>query len=124
MILGLGLDLVELQRIETIWRKYQDKFVQKILGSKEIIAFNKRPSVEFLASRFAAKEATVKALGTGFSKGIYFSQIEVINTDLGKPKLLLSDKAEAYFKHLGGKNLYISLTHSQLVAGAVVIIEG
>ncbi|KUJ96809.1 MAG: holo-[acyl-carrier protein] synthase [Desulfonauticus sp.] len=125
MVLGVGLDLVELERIKKIYQRYGNRFAQKILGTKELAHFQeKKNKIEFLASRFAVKEATVKALGTGFTQGINFKDIETLNTPQGKPYLSLSGEAKIWFQKLGAKHSWLSLTHNTLVAGAVVILEG
>jgi len=122
MILGLGIDLVEINRIKNVYQRFGHKFCSRVLTPFEIE--NISSPVEFyLAARFAAKEALVKALGTGFTQGITFQHIEIQKNKLGQPSLHLSQKALQIFKQKGGKFLHCSLTHSQTTAGAVVIIE-
>ncbi|MDQ7031417.1 MAG: holo-ACP synthase [Desulfonauticus sp.] len=123
MIIGLGLDIVEIDRISSIYQKHGARFSQKILTKAEQQAISQQKAV-YLASRFAAKEATVKALGTGFSQGIGFQDIEILNNNHGKPELHLKNKALEIFQQIGGKCLHLSITHSRFTAAAIVIVEG
>lgn len=122
MILGLGVDLVDMSRIEHVYNKFGDHFIKKILSSKESAAFT-TTKIHFLAGRFAAKEATVKALGTGFANGISFLQIEILNNAAGKPMLILHGIALATAETLGAKNFHVSISHERNNAMAIVILE-
>ncbi|WP_456325834.1 holo-ACP synthase [Desulfonauticus submarinus] len=122
MILGIGLDVVEVTRIEKIYSRYKAHFIKKILTPKEKEKISK-PEVLYLASRFAVKEAVVKAIGTGFRAGIGFQDIEVVKSSDGKPNIILKNKALEAFKKMGGKFIHVSITHTKLIASAVVIIE-
>lgn len=122
MIVGLGLDVCELDRIERSWKRFGEKFAARILHPNELASLPSLP-IAFLASRFAAKEAAVKALGTGFTEGIWFTHIEVARADSGKPTLKLHGKAADKARELGASRLHISLTHGKGVASAVVILE-
>lgn len=89
MILGIGTDLVQRDRVKAIYEKYDKRFLDKVLSDfekKEFIKLKENAKVNFLCSSFAAKEAFVKALGTGF-RGIYPSDISIEKDDLGKPKI-------------------------------------
>ena len=115
MIKGIGLDVTEIERI-TIAHGRTSKFIQRILTSLELKRFeelNDTRQVEFLAGRFAAKEAFAKALGTGIGKNCSFLDIEVLPNDDGKPIL--------YFKGLE-VNGYVSITHTKQFAAAQVIL--
>lgn len=78
----------------------------------------------FLAARFAAKEATVKALGTGFSNDISLHDIHIVSDELNKPILLFKGSAEKKAKELGVTHSFVSLTHEKSIAGAMVVLEG
>ena len=123
MIIGLGIDFVEIKRIKRLWDKYKFRFASKILNQREIENLSKKDPVEYLASRFAAKEAGVKALGTGFSEGITFKSLWVAEEKSGRPKLIFEDKAAEVAKRLKVKRVHLSISHSKEIAGAVVIIE-
>ena len=122
MIAGAGLDIVEIPRIERVYRRYGARFFEKILTKVELGIMPVNP-VTFLAGRFAAKEAAVKALGTGFSGGISFSDIEIINNRFGAPVLSFTGTAKKVFSSLGGKAIFISITHERSLACAMVILE-
>lgn len=122
MVIGLGIDVVELERIEQAIARFGDRFLGKILTPGELAV---RPArcVPFVAARFAAKEAAAKALGTGFTAGISPRTIEVLGGDRGKPGLALHGPALAAFSRLGGRQMHVSLTHGRDVAAAVVVLE-
>lgn len=121
MIAGLGIDLVELERVARLHKKYGARFLDKFLTTYERDAA--APSPSYLASRFAAKEAAVKALGTGFARGICPRQIEVHIQAGGLPGLRLYGNAEKHAQALGITHYYLSLTHERRMACAVVIME-
>lgn len=121
-IIGLGLDVVELDRIRRIWDRFGQTFARRILTRNERLHLPSRP-IAHLASRFAAKEAAVKALGTGFSQGITFQDLEIMPLDSGQPTLTLHGKALARAAALGAIRTHISLTHGRDTAAAVVVLE-
>ena len=123
MIIGIGLDVVELSRIEKIWGRYGQKFAKKILHRNELALLPEQNPVPFLAGRFAAKEAVAKALGTGISGGMGFADICVLNLASGKPEAQLFGEAARALKGLGSTNILISITHSRDTAAAMAIIE-
>lgn len=115
MIKGIGLDLVELERIEKAMTR-SGKFQQRILTSRELALFDSlSPSrkIEFLAGRFAAKEAYAKANGTGIGKGCELQQIEILKDNVGKPVLYFDGQLA---------NAFISITHTKQVAAAQVVL--
>lgn len=122
MILGLGIDLVETARIDSLWQRFGERFSRRILTPEEAADLPVRP-VEYLAARFAAKEAAVKALGTGFSRGITFQSLAVRNLSSGKPDLELRAMALQTAKDLGVAGVHLSLTHTRTAAAAVVVLE-
>lgn len=125
MILGLGLDVAEISRIARIWEKYGMRFADKILHPDELgnLTAMTGGKVQFLASRFAAKEAAAKALGTGFSDGVLPTDIAVKNLPGGRPELRLNSRARERFAELGAARAHLSLTHGRETVAAVVILE-
>lgn len=124
MILGLGIDLVELSRVARIQARFGASFAAKILHPDELAALpGGARTVPYLAARFAAREAAVKALGTGFRDGIGFQSFCVRNNPLGRPHLEFYGEALAALKGLGAGRVHLSLTHGRDSAAAVVILE-
>lgn len=124
MIVGLGLDVVEIARIKRSVDRFGEAFCRRILTADELEARTGRDPVLTLAGSFAAKEATVKALGTGFSGKITFHCLEVFPDGLGRPVLRLSGAALARARDIGAEAFHISITHDRGVAAAVVVAEG
>lgn len=129
MIIGIGTDLVEIKRIEDLISRHKDRFMARVFTPVEIataLALS-RPAASF-AKRFAAKEAFVKALGTGFSQGILLTEVEVYNEATGQPRLRLYGTAQRILHHrLEGYHkeiLHLSLSDTQTQALAFVVIEG
>lgn len=122
MIIGLGLDVVELQRIKRLIERYGAAFLDRILTPEEQQHVPPHPTA-YVAARFAAKEAAVKALGTGFSQGIGLQHIAVHNAPSGQPELRLYGPAAARMASLGATRAHLSLTHGRDTAAAVVILE-
>ena len=132
MILGVGIDLVDIFRIDRILEKYPRQFAKRVLGKRELGTYEKilfselRPKEKanrFIAKRLAAKEAVSKAFGTGLRGQISLKTIEVLNDSLGKPYVVVSplkDKITLpYFK-----KIHISLTDENNFAQAIAILEG
>ena len=125
MIIGLGLDLVEIERIEGAAGRHEGRFVEKYFTEAETAyAGSTRRPMEHLAARFAAKEAAAKALGTGFSEGVRLREIEVVIEEAGRPKLVLHGAAAGRAKAMGVTRTHVSLTHTGTHAAAVVVLEG
>ncbi|MDR2893397.1 MAG: holo-ACP synthase [Deltaproteobacteria bacterium] len=140
MILGLGIDLVEISRMRHAWQRYGERFAQKILHPDELAVFlnvgktglpkageSNSPAGDgaravFLASRFAAKEAAVKALGTGFVPGIWFQDLCVRSLPSGQPEMLFLNGAAERLLALGAGHSLLSITHSRETAGAVLVL--
>ncbi len=122
MIIGLGTDITELARIRTAYERFREHFLCKILTDRErtLLPAN---SIAYIAGRFAAKEAAVKALGTGFSMGIAFTHIEVLRTPQGQPLLQLLGPARTRADVLGVRTSHVSISHGRDTAVAVVILE-
>ena len=123
MIVGLGTDIVDMERIEKIAERFGERFAGHILHPEELEQWREIPHPTFLAGRFAAKEALVKALGTGFSQGIWVSDILIRKGVDGEPVAQLSGAALERLRALGGDTVHISISHDRHSAMAVVILE-
>lgn len=128
MILGVGTDIVEIERITKVYERFPDRFLQKCFHSSEVKEFelcSPAQKIPFLAKRFAAKEALAKALGTGFIEHVRLSQIYVVRNKLGKPEVRLDGDTAVFFEtlHLGPKKIHLSLSDEVSYAIAFVIIE-
>lgn len=111
MIKGIGTDLLDQSRIAKIINKKGERFSARILTSQELLLWaEKGHSINFLAKRFAAKEAISKALGTGIAKGIGFQQMNIFSDSLGKPIVELSGEALKRAQALGGDQVMLSLS--------------
>ena len=124
MITGIGIDVVQNQRVRDSIQRFGNRFLNRIYTEGEIEYCKKcaQPEIHY-AARFAAKEAAFKALGTGWTSGVTWKDVEVIRLSSGKPELHLYGKALAHATSAGGKRFHVSLTHDQLVSCAVVILE-
>ena len=124
MIVGLGVDITEIRRIESVIQRRGQAFLQRVFTPSEIAYCQKhRNAAERFAGRFAAKEAAMKALGTGWSHGVRWVDIEVVREPSGKPTLKLSDATRAIADTLGVKNIAVTITHDGNTALAQVIFE-
>lgn len=124
MIVGLGTDIAEIDRIEKAMGRHGDSFLRRIFTPAEAAYCERhRNRAERYAGRFAAKEAAMKALGTGWSKGVRWVDIEVVRLPGGKPTLRLAGRAAEFAKELGVKNISVTITHSGNTALAQVIFE-
>jgi holo-[acyl-carrier protein] synthase len=124
MIVGIGIDLVDVSRIERLLGEYGDQFARRILAEAERTAFaaSARP-VWFLANRFAAKEALSKALGTGLRYPVTLHAISVSSDSLGKPEFGFHGPLPDYLASRGVARHHLSLTHEKAMACAVVVLE-
>jgi len=130
MILGLGIDIVDIRRIEKSYKKYGERFLKKIFSDGEIKAADKYGSkkkwLAHFAKRFAAKEAVAKALGSGIGKDISFKDAVVSNLESGKPSISLIGQADKKLKLLSANSIPqidISLSDDYPIAQAIVIIS-
>ena len=135
MIVGLGIDLVELSRIRHSLERFGDQFLHRLLHSSELADLpppsaalkEDKPAssrlISFTAARFAAKEAGAKALGTGFSGGIGLHDIRIHSLPSGQPTISFHGQARIVADSLGARNAHLSLSHAKETAGAVVILE-
>jgi holo-[acyl-carrier protein] synthase len=123
-IIGLGLDATDIARIADTIRRYGDRFVHRIFTEGEMAYCTRRriPAIHF-AGRFAAKEAAMKALGTGHSQGVLWRDIEVVRRG-GPPQLQLHGGAARRFAAIGGRSSLVTITHSETLALAQVLIAG
>ena len=124
MVIGVGTDLIEISRIEQSIARYGERFLARVFTPAEMeYCRRKKNAAESFAARFAAKEAGAKALGTGISRGVSWREFEVRRKPGQRPELYLSGRAEEIAEGLGIRRLSLSLTHSRLLAMAVVIAE-
>lgn len=130
MIIGLGLDLVDIDRIRRSLDRFGDSFLEKLLHETERAALpeirdkEKARTAMRVAGRFAAKEAGAKALGTGFAEGIGLHDIRIGSLPSGKPELTFHGAAEDRARRLGVSAVHLSITHTETGAAAVVVLEG
>lgn len=123
-IVGIGTDLVEIDRIEATLARHPERFPQRILSSVELKVFHQHALPgRYLAKRFAAKEAGAKALGTGIRRNICFTDFVVTNDADGNPSMRLEGCAEQQMRAMGGITVHLSLTDERNFAQAFVIIE-
>jgi len=123
MIYGIGTDIVHISRMQKNIEKYGDKFARRILTDSEFSEFeNKNDQAAFLAKRFAAKEATAKAMGTGFSQGLSLHHIGVTHDEAGKPILEFLDVADAFLQEKEIKQSHLSLADERDYAVAFVTL--
>jgi holo-[acyl-carrier protein] synthase len=124
MIVGTGIDVCEVARIAASIQRFGDRFLRRVFTPAEIrYCQSKKNSAERFAARFAAKEAAMKALGTGQSRGVFWTTIEVAHAPGGRPTLRLSDAAADIAARAGVKRISVSLTHTETQATAMVIFE-
>ena len=124
MIIGTGVDICEVGRIAESIARFGDRFLHRVFTEAETrYCKSKRNSVERFAARFAAKEAAMKALGTGFSRGVTWTTIEVTHAPGGRPILRLAGRASEIAEGLGVKRISLSVTHTESTAMAIVIFE-
>jgi holo-[acyl-carrier protein] synthase len=124
MIVGIGTDLIEVDRIRQSMDRYGDKFLRRVYTETEsAYAMSKRNFAERLAGRFAVKEAGMKAIGTGWRRGVTWRDFEVINEPGGRPTLRLTGAAGRIAQGLGARRVSVSITHTAAMAMAVVILE-
>jgi len=124
MIVGTGVDIAEVPRIAQALERFGDRFLQRIFTEREIrYCDSKANRMERYAARFAAKEAAMKALGTGWNHGVRWRDCEVVRAPGGRPTLVFHGKAGEFAAKMGVKNTSLSLTHTSGQAFAQVILE-
>jgi len=125
MIVGLGMDIADVGRVEAAIRRRGRAFLKRVFTAREIAYCERhRNKFERYAGRFAAKEAAMKALGTGWRRGVRWLDLEVTNQAGGKPTLELSGKSKELAEQLHVRSITLSITHSGSFALAQVIFEG
>ncbi len=124
MIVGTGVDIVDISRVKELLDRYPDRFVERVFTDGEsAYAFSGVLAAERLAGRFAVKEAVMKALGTGKSQGILWRDVETVRAPSGKPEVRLHGQASRWLESIGGDTVHASITHDGGRAVAFVIIE-
>lgn len=125
MILGTGVDLAEVPRIREAIERYGQRFIHRIYTPAEIAYVERKANrFERYAGRFAAKEAGMKAIGTGWKKGVRWQDFEVANLPTGRPTLRLHGEAAKIAAKMGVKSISLSITHTDALGMAQVILEG
>ena len=124
MILGIGIDLVEVSRVAALVERHGGRALRRIFTPAEAAYCGAagRPAESF-AARFAAKEAFLKALGTGWAQGIGWTDVEVVSQESGAPTLRVAGEARRRLEAMGATRTHLSLTHTGTTAGAFVILE-
>ncbi len=124
MIVGTGIDIVEVPRVGAAIARFGDRFLRRIYTAAEIrYCDSKINRIERYAARFAAKEAALKAIGTGWKRGVAWTEVEVTREAGGRPTIAFSGKAAEFAKRLGAKRASVSLSHTAEQAIAQVILE-
>ena len=123
MIVGTGIDIVRLDRLQRTFDRFGRRFLAHFLSAAEIRALPDPPAIAHLGGRFAAKEAAVKALGTGFQLGITPQMVEVFNSAHGKPTLTFRAAALERANALGAARFFVSISHERDYVVAMVILE-
>ena len=124
MIVGLGIDMIQIARVAHMLEAHGERFTSKVYTDAEVERCSRRrsPAQEY-AARWAGKEATMKALGTGWRNGVRFKDIENYNLPTGKPMIRLHGRAKAIAEQLGATRIHISISHEREYAVAVVVLE-
>src|SRR5450755_5172939 len=124
MIVGTGIDIAEVDRIHSSIERFGRRFLERIFTPEEIrYCESKANKAERYAGRFAAKEAAMKAIGTGWSRGVRWRDVEVKRLPGGRPTMAFHGQAAEIFAKLGGVRAHLSITHTKESAMAYVIIE-
>ena len=125
MILGVGIDIIEVARVKASYERFGERFLNRLLRADEIAycRSHKQPA-PFLAARFAAKEAISKAFGTGIGAQLGWQDMEIRRKESGEPFVVLHGKGEKLFKACKAKRLLVSLSHTQNYAAVTAVLEG
>lgn len=125
MILGTGIDIIEVSRIKSSYEKFGERFLNRILCPSEIAyCISHREPSPFLAARFAAKEAISKAFGTGIGAELGWQDMEVGRKKTGEPFVILHEKGLLLLQQRGAKIVHLSISHTEQYATAMAILEG
>jgi holo-[acyl-carrier protein] synthase len=124
LILGTGIDIIDVQRVEAAYKKFGDRFVQRFLRPPELeYCFSHKSPGPFLAARFAGKEAISKAFGTGIGRQLGWQDMEIRRKESGEPYVVLHGKGRTLLRKRGGLIVHLSLSHTASLATAVAILE-
>jgi holo-[acyl-carrier protein] synthase len=124
MIIGAGVDIIEIARLRNALERLKDRFIQRVFTPEEQQFCNQhRDPAPHYAARFAAKEAMFKALGTGWAKGVTWQDVEVLRQQKEAPTLRLHGEAQRLSQLMGATRIHLSLSHSEHSAIAMVILE-
>ncbi|MDT8316923.1 MAG: holo-ACP synthase [bacterium] len=125
MIIGTGIDIVELSRIKSAYDRWGAQFAERILAREEIdVLKNRKEIYSYLGSRFAAKEAFLKALGTGYADGISWHDMEIERLEGKRPGIKVAGRAREIMTEIGATNIHLSISHEKKYTIAQVILEG
>ncbi|MBI3358220.1 MAG: holo-ACP synthase [Nitrospirae bacterium] len=125
MIIGIGVDLVKIPRMQKMLKRWGDRFLNRVFTDSEITCAQKKKLQHiFLSGRFAAKEAVLKALGIGLQMGVRWQEIETLHDDLGKPVITLSGKVQQIARDRMVSELFVSLSHEGDYAVAQALLTG
>ena len=125
MILGIGIDIIEVTRIQASHERFGERFLKRVLLTDEIAyCLSHKNPAPFIAARFAAKEAISKAFGTGIGAALGWRDMEICRKKSGEPFVILHGKGEKLFAARGAKQLLVSLSHTKDYAAATAVLEG
>jgi holo-[acyl-carrier protein] synthase len=124
MIFGIGTDIVKMSRMESTWKRFGEHFAERILMDEEMELFKRTMQpARFLAMRFAGKEATVKAMGTGFAHGVWLRDVGITSNEWGRPLVVWSERGQKVCNELGIGKGHISLTDDAGLVMAFAVVE-
>lgn len=124
MIFGIGTDIVEMSRMDATWARFGEQFARRILMEEEMALFKEtNQPARFLAMRFAGKEATVKAMGTGFAHGVWLRDVGITRNKWGRPLIIWSERGQKVCDDLGIGKGHVSLTDDAGLVMAYAVVE-
>jgi holo-[acyl-carrier protein] synthase len=123
LVLGVGIDIVEVERVASVARRHGERFLRRVFTPLEVERCHGNRD-QYLASRFAAKEAAFKALGTGWGGGVKWTEVEVDNLVTGAPVMTLAGTAQARSQSMGVARVHVTISHTAGHAMAQVVLEG
>jgi holo-[acyl-carrier protein] synthase len=124
MIFGIGTDIVEMSRMQSTWERFGEHFARRILMDEEMELFKRtKQPARFLAMRFAGKEATVKAMGTGFAHGVWLRDVGITNNEWGRPLVIWSERGQKMCDQLGIGKGHVTLTDDAGLVLAFAVVE-
>jgi len=124
LIFGIGTDIVEMSRMQSTWERFGEHFARRILMDEEMELFKRtKQPARFLAMRFAGKEATVKAMGTGFAHGVWLRDVGITSNEWGRPLIIWSERGQEMCDQLGIGKGHVSLTDDAGLVLAFAVVE-